>query len=99
MGRLGPLMTAIVAGAHGGDAELPAHLATVNGERLVGTTMVARRRDELGALRSDVSVEQARESVRLLNSVEVWQLLTVQRGWSDDDHESWSARAMADAVL
>lgn len=99
LGRLGPLVIVILAGAQAGDPELAAHIETTNGERLVGTMMVARRLDELGALRAGVAVEGARDAIWLLNSVEVWQLLTAQRGWSDDDYEAWVAKAMADAVL
>jgi hypothetical protein len=35
----------------------------------------------------------------MLNSMEVWQLLTVSRGWSSERYVAWLGRAMADAVL
>ena len=97
--RLGPLLRVLLAGARSGEPDLLAFVGTVNGERLVGTGMVARRLDELGALRPGVSVEQARDAIWMLNSVEVWSLLTEERGWSAADYEEWIGRAMGDSVL
>lgn len=99
LGRLGPLLRVLLAGARSGEPDLLAFVDTVNGERLIGTTMVARRLAELGALRPGLSVERARDVIWTLNSVEVWSLLTEQRGWSAAEYEEWVGRAMADAVL
>jgi len=46
-----------------------------------------------------LSVERGRDAIWTLNSVEVWSLLTEQRGWSAEEYEEWVGRAMADAVL
>ena len=97
--RLGPLVGVITAGAAAGDADLVAHLETVSRERLVGATMAAQRAADLGRLRPDVNLDQARDAIWTLNSVEVWRLLTVERDWSDDRYVRWLGRAMADAVL
>lgn len=97
--RLGPLVRVLVAGARDGDPDLRAYLDTVNGERLAGTTMTARRLAALGALRGGLSVQRAADAIWMLNSVEVWSLLTEQRGWSGADYAEWVGRAMADAVL
>jgi AcrR family transcriptional regulator len=97
--RLGPLLKVVMAGAAGGNPDLVAHLDKVAAERLVGATMAARRVAELGGLRRGVSLEEARDAIWMLNSVEVWQLLTVARGWSDERYVAWLGRAMADAVL
>jgi AcrR family transcriptional regulator len=97
--RLGPLVLVALAGAAAGDPDLTAHVGTINGERLIGTGMVARRLDELGALRPGLGLDAARDRIWTLNSVEVWELLTAQRGWSGDDYEQWIGDAMCDAVL
>jgi AcrR family transcriptional regulator len=97
--RLGPLMGVIRAGAAAGSADLQDHLARTDAERLVGATMTARHAAELGGRRAGVDEEQARDAIWTLNSVEVWELLTRSRGWSDDRYVSWVGRAMADAVL
>jgi AcrR family transcriptional regulator len=99
MERLGALLAALVDGARSGEPELVEFVATVNGERLIGATMVAQRLDDLGALRPDLDVERARDLVWTLNSIEVWELLVRQRGWSPAEWEAWLARALADAVL
>jgi AcrR family transcriptional regulator len=97
--RLGPLLTVILAGARAGEEELAEFLATVNGERLRGTAMAAHRLDELGALRPGMSVEEARDLIWTLNSLEVWDLLVNQRGWTPEAYSAWVGRAMADGVL
>ena len=95
--RLGPLLTVLTTSAR--TPELAEFLDTLNGERLIGTGMVAKRLEELGGLRPGLSAEQARDLIWTLNSVEVWSLLVRERGWSADEYEAWTARAFADAVL
>lgn len=97
--RLGPLLRVLMAGARAGDPELREFVDTVNGERLVGAQMTVQRLAELGPLRDGVDAERARDSIWTLNSVEVWSLLTEQRGWSGAEYAEWVGRAMADAVL
>jgi AcrR family transcriptional regulator len=97
--RLAPLLTVILAGARTGEPELVELVATMNGERLVGTTMCARRLEELGALRADLTLDQARDLIWTLNSLEVWDLLVQQRGWTPEAYRDWVARAMAASVL
>jgi AcrR family transcriptional regulator len=97
--RLGPLLRVLLAGARAGDPQLQEFVATANGERLVGATMTVQRLIELGPLREGVTPERARDAIWTLNSVEVWSLLTEQRGWSGDEYAEWVGRAMADAVL
>jgi hypothetical protein len=53
----------------------------------------------MGALRHGLSEERARDAIWTLDSVEVWSLLTEQRGWSGEEYADWVGRAMADAVL
>ena len=97
--RLGPLLGVLVAGARAGDPELREFVDTINGERLAGSTQIVSRLAEMGALRPGLSRERARDAIWMLNSVEVWSLLTEQRGWSGEEYADWVAKAMADAVL
>jgi len=97
--RVGPLFLLAQAGALGGDAELAAHVETVQGEHLIGAGMVARGVDERGALRPDLTVDGARDRIWTLTSPSVWQLLTHQRGWSGDEYAEWVGEALCDALL
>lgn len=97
--RLGRLMLQIAGGAAAGDGDLLALRERTQQERLVGTGMVAKRVAELGALAPGLTVEEARDRVWTLNSVEVWQLLTGERGWTGDHYETWVGDAMCAAVL
>lgn len=98
-GRIGPFLAILVSGARAGDPELIAHLETINGERLVGTGMVARHLAKQRALRPGLTAARARDLIWTLNSVEVWQLLVGERGWSARAYAEWVGRAMCGAVL
>ena len=97
--RVGPLMLQIAAGATAGDPDLVALRRTTDQERLVGTTMVARRVAELGALAPGLTVDTARDRVWTLNSVEVWNLLTRTLGWTGEEYQDWIGEAMCAAAL
>jgi AcrR family transcriptional regulator len=97
--RVGQLMLQIAAGAAAGEPDLVVHRQKTDAERLVGTLMVARRVEELGALRQELTPEAARDRIWTLNSVEVWHLLTGTRGWSAEAYEDWIGEAMCAAVI
>ena len=97
--RVAPLFLLALAGAVGGDAELAAHVETVQAEHLIGAGMVADRVAGLGALRADVTVDGARDRIWTLTSPSVWRLLTDQRGWSGDEYAEWVGEALCDALL
>jgi AcrR family transcriptional regulator len=97
--RVGPLAWQIAAGAAGGDPDLVAVHATTSAERLVGTGMVARRVADLGELAPTLTVEDARDRIWTLNSVEVWHLLTTGRGWGSDAYQEWVGDLMCESVL
>ena len=97
--RVGPLMRQIAAGAAAGDPDLVAVQRTTDAERLTGTTMVARRVEELGALAPGLTTEAARDRIWTLNSVDVWHLVTEVRGWSGDAYQAWVGDLMCASVL
>lgn len=97
--RIGPLALQINAGAAAGDPDLVVLRDTTDAERLVGTSMVAARVAELGALRTGLTVEAARDRIWALNSIEVWHLLTDRRGWSGQEYAAWVGDQMVAAVL
>ena len=68
-------------------------------ERLFGMTEFARHLHESKALRSGVSLEEARDIIWTLQSAEMYDLLVIQRGWAPESYGRWVAEAMASALL
>lgn len=97
--RVGPLALQIGAGALSGDRDLVDLRATTDRERLAGTAQVVRRLVELDALSPALDDDGARDRLWTLNSVEVWHLLTVGRGWTGEQYEEWVGAAMCASVL
>lgn len=97
--RLGPLLDVLLSGAKSGDADLAEFARTIKRERLFGATDIVRQVREVDGLRSDLDPERARDIVWTLNSPEVYQLLSGDRGWSDDEYEAWLARAFVNELL
>src|SRR5690242_393310 len=58
-------------------------------ERLTGMTAFATHLHQDGHLRDDVSPEHARDVLWTHNSVELWDLLVRQRGWSSEKFGTW----------
>lgn len=52
-----------------------------------------------GALRNKLDKLTATETVWLLTSAEVYNLLTVERGWSGDEYEGWLSQTLIDFLL
>lgn len=93
--RAGDLMR-IALTARGGDPDLEAFTATVDAERLAGSTAAVRHWAERGWLRMDV--DKARDVVWTVNSPAVWVLLT-SRGWSADEYQEWMADSLRALVF
>jgi AcrR family transcriptional regulator len=68
-------------------------------ERLTGMTYFARHLREGGYLRSGVSVNEARDVLWAHNSVELWDLLVHQRGWSAKRYGRWIGDQLVAALL
>jgi AcrR family transcriptional regulator len=68
-------------------------------ERLTGVTEFARHLHSGRHLREGVSLEEARDVLWALNSVELYELLVLRRGWSPHRYGNWVAAAMSAALL
>jgi AcrR family transcriptional regulator len=68
-------------------------------ERLTGMTAFARHLLEGGYLRPGISLDEARDVLWTYNSVELYELLVVQRGWDPERYGRWIADAMIAALL
>lgn len=68
-------------------------------ERLIGMTALAQDLDEGKHLRAGISIEDARDILWTYNSVEIYDLLVLQRGWTAERYGRWVAEALIAALL
>jgi AcrR family transcriptional regulator len=63
-------------------------------ERLAGMTMLARHLVDTGQLRAGTGVDEVRDVLWTCISVEVYDLLVHQRGWTRSRYAAWLARTL-----
>ena len=97
--RLGPLLGVLMQGAQAGEPDLVAFVATIRRESYLGASGLVADLAARGALRPDLSVEQARDELWLLIQPELWLLLIGERGWSLDAVQAWFTRTATEALL
>lgn len=73
--------------------------AAMNTERLTGAGRFIGHLHENGLLRKDITVEAARDLVWTYNSLEVYELLVLDRGWSLDAYRDFISKALIAALL
>jgi AcrR family transcriptional regulator len=96
--RSAPLLRALRAGAST-DPALGEVLARLENQRLEGLGRFAQHLHDSGALREDLSVEEARDLIWTINSQVVFDLIVVERGWPPERYENWIASMMARSLL
>jgi len=96
--RISPLLL-VIRDAAANDAGAAAVWGQLQGERLTGMTAYAAHLDEGGFLRASVSRDEARDVLWTHNSVELWDLLVRQRGWTDDRFGAWVGQQLIAALL
>jgi hypothetical protein len=96
--RSGPLLRVLIEGATT-DPELAQVWQELEAERLAGLLRFAQLLAQRGVLRSDLTLEEARDTLWTLNSLAVHDLLVVQRGWSAERYRDWLAATLAAALL
>ena len=97
--RLGPLLDVLLAAAKSGDPDLREFAETIKQERLLGAASIAQEVRRAGGVRADLDPNAARDLIWTLNSPEIYQLLSRERGWTDDRYENWLARSLANELL
>jgi AcrR family transcriptional regulator len=97
-GRVAPILR-IVRDAAGSDPEMAAQWDVNQKQRHTAHRALAEILDAKGALRPGLTVDEAADILFALISLEIYVLLTVERGWTPERWEHWAARTVADAVL
>jgi AcrR family transcriptional regulator len=97
-GRAGPLYRVLVAAADS-DPELRNVLDGIEARRLHGLGGLAAQLAESRALRSDLSVEDARDVIWTLCSTAVHNLLVRERDWSPETYRRWLTATLQRVLL
>lgn len=96
--RAGPLYRVLMEAA-GADPELAEVWNQLEAQRLAGMKRMAERLKSLGGIRPELSLEEAADILWTVNSVAVYNLLVVQRGWSPERYREWIASTNTRALL
>jgi AcrR family transcriptional regulator len=88
--RFGGLLE-VIRSAASADPEIASLWSRIKAEYRENQRAVAASVAEKRALRRGLGVERAADILWTLNNPDVWQLLVVERGWSPDEYERWSA--------
>ena len=96
--RAGPLYRVLVEAATA-DPELAAVWTQLEAQRLDGMRRITQLLADRGALRPELSVEEAGDALWTMNSLAVHDLLVLQRGWTPERYRDWLAATNARALL
>ena len=67
--------------------------------RLEGQGRFVRMLDERRVLKAGLTFEAGRDVVWTLCSLAIYDMLVLDRGWSDDQYEVWLTQALSHALL
>jgi len=96
--RAGPLYR-VLKEAAAGEPGLEQVWAQLEAQRLDGMRSIARLLSDRGALRPGLSLWEAADILWTINSLAVYDLLVVQRGWPPKRYRGWIAATNAQAIL
>jgi AcrR family transcriptional regulator len=89
----------ILADAARSDPEAASLLQQVTRQRQEGQRRVAASLARAKALRPGLRERDAADVIHALASPDVYRLLVVERGWSEDRYENWVGQVMTDQLL
>lgn len=96
--RCGDIIRAI-ASASASDPEVLPALEVGRDYHREGEYEIARRLSRMGALRSELGVEDAGAILSTMTSYEVWHLYVTLEGWSYDRVESWLVDSLIEMLV
>ena len=71
----------------------------ISERRAQNMRLFVRDLESAGGLREGLSVDDAADTVWVLNSSEIYLLLTGDRGWSPNEYERWLAATWKQLIL
>jgi AcrR family transcriptional regulator len=98
MARVAPVHR-ILADAARADEEAASLLREVARQRLEGQGRIARSVARSGALRRGLRERDANDIIHALASPELYGLLVLDRGWSEDRYQKWLGTILVDQLL
>ena len=98
LGRIGPIMR-VVRDAAGADPDMAAQWDTNEQQRMTAFRLLAQMLADRDALKPGMSVDEAADIIFALQSIELYLLLTVSRGWAPARWERWTTSMLASALL
>jgi AcrR family transcriptional regulator len=98
MGRTAAL-SRVLESAAGLDADLRALNDDLRTQRQYGMSFLAAVLDERGALRPDLTVNEAADVLWLLNDSAPYHRLVVEQRWPTDRYESWLADTLVSVLI
>lgn len=81
------------------EPEIAAFLEKILTDRLAGMTYLVDQVARTGPLREGLTRQKAAEAVWAVSSAEVFQLLTLRRGWSRETYTAWLADSVSRLLL
>ena len=96
--RAGPLYRVLIEAARG-DTELARVWTQLEAQRLEGMKNIARLLSDRRALRPGLSIEEAADVLWTINSLAVYDLLVLGRGWPPERYRDWVTATNARALL
>lgn len=97
-GRVAPIMQ-IVRDAAGSDPDMATQWEVNQQQRLAAHRVLAQQLADKRGLRAGMSVDEATDVLFALISIELYLLLTAERGWSPARWERWITGTVHDTVL
>ncbi|MFI5912002.1 helix-turn-helix domain-containing protein [Dactylosporangium sp. NPDC051541] len=98
LGRVGPIMS-VVRDAAAADPDMAAQWAANRDQRATAMRYLAGLLAERGGLRPGLTVETATDAAYALLSIEVYLLLTADRGWTPAQWQRWATEQVTAALL
>jgi AcrR family transcriptional regulator len=97
-GRVGTVAE-VIRGAAPLDADIEALWDRINSEYHANQGVIVESLHSKGALKPGLEVKHATDILWAINHPSTWQMLVVQRAWTPEEYEQWSAAAACSQLL